>query len=613
MSYIGQGLPADTFQGFVTDSFTGDGSATTFTLSKEPFSEDTLIVVINNVIQKPTTNFTVSGTTLTIVGTAVASGDVIYAIHMGGPLPIGGASELDLNGASDKLILDTDGDTTISADTDDQIDIKVGGTDVVTLTNSSLVLKGTTPTLTIGDAGAEDTKIVFDGNAQDFYVGLDDSADDLIIGLGSTVGTTPIISVDENKDVSIPDGGLTITTDDNTAQLTLTSTDADANAGPILIMNRNSASPADNDYIGNIQMEMENDAGENLDAVSILGQIIDASDGTEDARLYFYMRTAGTMRDAFHISPTETVFNDDTVDRDFRVETDANAVAFKVDAGNNVAGIMGTGSTIQFNIENQNSGGGNSCLLLSNPSSGDQSVQQVNNTTRSSGLSGMSFFRGNSNNGADVEFIFRGDGEAFCDGSFSGGGADYAEYFEWKDGNSSDEDRVGYSVVLDGNKIVKATDSDDASKIIGVISANPAVVGDSDILRWKQKFLLDDFGREVTEQITVTEWKGEWTGEDGILQKQHIFSYDTDRIPSDVTVPSDAEVKSEDGNGVKFLRRKTNPDWDKDMAYISREDRKEWDTVGLMGKLRLRKGQPTGTNWIKMRDISDTVEEWLVR
>ena len=613
MSYIGQQLPADTFSGFVTDAFTGDGSATTFTLSKAPFSEDGLIVVINNVIQRPTTNFTVSGTTLTIVGTAVASGDVIYAIHTSGAVPSTLASKVDVNGLSDGVILDADADTTISADTDDQIDIKVGGTDVVTLTNSSLVLKGTTPTLTIGDAGAEDTKIVFDGNAQDFYVGLDDSADDLIIGLGSTVGTTPIISVDENKDVSIPDGGLTITTDDNTAQLTLTSTDADANAGPILIMNRNSASPADDDFIGNIQMEMQNDAGENLDAVSILGKIRDASDGTEDSQLYFYMRTAGTMRDAFHISPTETVFNDDTVDRDFRVETDANAVALKVDAGNNVVGIMATGSTIQFNIENQNSGGGNTCLFLNNPSSGDQSVQQSNTTTRSSGLSGMSYFRGDSNNGADAEFNFRGDGNAFCDGSFSGGGADYAEYFEWKDGNSSDEDRVGYSVVLDGNKIVKATDSDDASKIIGVISANPAVVGDSDILRWKQKFLLDDFGREVTEQITVTEWKGEWTGEDGILQKQHIFSYDTDRIPSDVTVPSDAEVKSEDGNGVKFLRRKTNPDWDKDMAYISREDRKEWDTVGLMGKLRLRKGQPTGTNWIKMRDVSDTVEEWLVR
>ena len=40
----------------------------------------------------------------------------------------------------------------------------------------SLSINGTT--LTIGDATAEDTKIVFDGNAQDFYVGLDDSADD---------------------------------------------------------------------------------------------------------------------------------------------------------------------------------------------------------------------------------------------------------------------------------------------------------------------------------------------------------------------------------------------------------------------------------------------------
>jgi hypothetical protein len=143
MSYIGQGLPADTFQGFVTDSFTGDGSATTFTLSKEPFSEDTLIVVINNVIQKPTTNFTVSGTTLTIVGTAVASGDVIYAIHMGGPLPIGGAAELDLNGASDKLILDADADTTISADTDDRIDFKAGGTDTLHVGNG-VVTVGTT-------------------------------------------------------------------------------------------------------------------------------------------------------------------------------------------------------------------------------------------------------------------------------------------------------------------------------------------------------------------------------------------------------------------------------------------------------------------------------------
>ena len=71
--------------------------------------------------------------------------------------------------------------------------------------NANVLLAGTTPTLTIGDAGAEDAKIVFDGNAQDFYVGLDDSADDLVIGLGSAVGTTPAISIDENLLVTVED------------------------------------------------------------------------------------------------------------------------------------------------------------------------------------------------------------------------------------------------------------------------------------------------------------------------------------------------------------------------------------------------------------------------
>ena len=68
--------------------------------------------------------------------------------------------------------------------------------------SDSLTLNG--PVLTIGDAAAEDTKIVFDGNAQDYYVGLDDSADDLVIGLGSAVGTTPAISIDENQFVTMP-------------------------------------------------------------------------------------------------------------------------------------------------------------------------------------------------------------------------------------------------------------------------------------------------------------------------------------------------------------------------------------------------------------------------
>jgi hypothetical protein len=86
-----------------------------------------------------------------------------------------------------------------------------GDTDLITVADSLLTIAGdvtitgTAPTLTIGDAGAEDAKIVFDGNAQDFHIGLDDTADDLVIGLGSALGTTPAISIDENVLVTIAD------------------------------------------------------------------------------------------------------------------------------------------------------------------------------------------------------------------------------------------------------------------------------------------------------------------------------------------------------------------------------------------------------------------------
>jgi len=167
---------------------------------------------------------------------------------------------------------------------------------------------------------------------------------------------------------------------------------------------------------------------------------------------------------------------------------------------------------------------------------------------------------GNGSSFSDIEHHLRGDGNSYCDGSWSGGGADYAEFFEWKDGNPSDEERRGYSVILDGDKIVKATES--STDIIGIISSNPTVIGNSDMEAWKQKYLRDDYG-----------------------------GYDRD----------------EDGY------RKPNPAYDESLEYVKREFRKEWGIVGLMGRCRLTKGEPTNPNWIKLRDISATVEEWLVR
>ena len=135
---------------------------------------------------------------------------------------------------------------------------------------------------------------------------------------------------------------LTITTADNTTQLTLKSTDADANTGPVLNLQRDSGSPADDDFIGNIKLQADNDAGEVLDHVSILGQVVDASDGTEDAKLTTYVLTAGTVRNSFEINPTEVVINEDSIDRDFRVESNGNANTFFIDGGNDSA-IFGHG------------------------------------------------------------------------------------------------------------------------------------------------------------------------------------------------------------------------------------------------------------------------------
>ena len=230
--------------------------------------------------------------------------------------------------------------------------------------------------------------------------------------------------------------------------------------------------------------------------------------------------------------------------------------------------------------------------------------------SNSSAYAFAGFYSGNGTTAfADKEFEFRGDGQAYCEGSWNGGGADYAEYFEWKDGNASDEDRRGISVVLDGDKIRPAVEGETP---IGVISGNPSAVGDSASNKWAGKYTRDDFGTYIFEEYTLTEWEAQEVNNDGdtITVKK---SFETDRIPASETAPADATVISVDDNGKTFMRRTLNPDWNPDTTYVSREDRKEWDTVGLMGKLRIRKGQPTASGWIKMRDVSDTVEEWLIK
>lgn len=79
------------------------------------------------------------------------------------------------------------------------------------------------------------------------------------------------------------------------------SDDAGAAVGPLLILWRDSATPADDDAIGGLLFRGNNDAAEKIDFALDYAEILDASDGTEDARRSFAAMLAGTLTDRVHI------------------------------------------------------------------------------------------------------------------------------------------------------------------------------------------------------------------------------------------------------------------------------------------------------------------------
>ena len=127
--------------------------------------------------------------------------------------------------------------------------------------------------------------------------------------------------------------GTTITVDDNSDNLTLTSTDADANIGPNIRMYRNSSSPADDDLIGGIVFDGRNDNSQDFQPVRIRAFSADVSDGTEDGGFDIATMTNGSLANRVDILPTETVINNGGIDADFRVESNNNANMLFVDAG----------------------------------------------------------------------------------------------------------------------------------------------------------------------------------------------------------------------------------------------------------------------------------------
>ena len=348
--------------------------------------------------------------------------DIDGAVDMATTLALAGNADfngdLDVDGTTNLDVVDIDGAVDMAST------LQVDG---LVTASANILLNGTTPTLTIGDAGAEDTKIVFDGNAQDFYIGLDDSEDDLLIGRGSTVGTSADIRLNADGDIGIGvapdnvgsgktlhilghntdganirlqssgdtagtddmtitknntqgiinliggdtfiiktsnterlsvdgDGVASITTSGNGDNLTLISTDADANVGPNLLLYRNSGSPADGDVTGDIEFMGRNDNSQDVSYARITSRISDASDGTEDGRIDVNMMIAGTEQSIIKVFDTDIIFNDDSLDINFRVESTDCAKAFYIDGTKAHMHITGTASGTATKVSDYSTG-----------------------------------------------------------------------------------------------------------------------------------------------------------------------------------------------------------------------------------------------------------------
>ena len=144
MAYIGQ-QPFQEFSSVPTkDSFTGDGSTTTFDLANDVVrgGENALEVFVDNVRQEPgsgkayTLGVDGSGNLRRITFTAApANGAGIYVINDKTNLSAIAPVNTDFNGV--ELVLDADADTTIHAETDDIIDIRVADNDIIKIQQSS--------------------------------------------------------------------------------------------------------------------------------------------------------------------------------------------------------------------------------------------------------------------------------------------------------------------------------------------------------------------------------------------------------------------------------------------------------------------------------------------
>ena len=148
--------------------------------------------------------------------------------------------------------------------------------------SNTIKLKRGTSTPTTSDI--VDGEVAIDKSAQKLYVNDGGSIKEIGGGSGSstTINNNANNRVITGSDTANTLEGESSLTYDGAGNLSLSSTDTGSTANPILALDRNSSSPADDDVLGDIHFKGRNSAGQEVTYGSFMTKIDDASDGTED-------------------------------------------------------------------------------------------------------------------------------------------------------------------------------------------------------------------------------------------------------------------------------------------------------------------------------------------
>ena len=286
---------ADTLVARTEFDYTATAGQTTFTGSDNDggtlaYTAGRIDVYLNGSHLNQTDDYVATNGTSVVLQSGAQAGDSLVVVAHG---TVNLASnilsgDLDLNG--NELILDVDGDTTITADTDDQIDIKIANADDFRFTaNKFDVLSGSTLEVN-GTLDANGTEVILDADGDTSITA--DTDDQIDIKVGGT---------DLAK---LTDGQLTLTSATASRPgILLESTNADANP-PFLRFQKNGSSPADNDEVGVIQFYADDDGGNVFVPAQIKVLTSDVTNGSEDGIITIFTTGGGTLAERLRIGST---------------------------------------------------------------------------------------------------------------------------------------------------------------------------------------------------------------------------------------------------------------------------------------------------------------------